>query len=297
MSMEQDERQLQTNACFSYKWARRDTYESEAVRTKNYRWLVERYFGAEKEREIFMEQSIGRKILDAGCGSGFSASLFFSRHLNYMQYFGVDSLDSIIIARERFKELGIQGRFIEGSITTMDLKEKFDIIFCEGVLHHTSDPFKSLRNLVRHLNDGGIIMFYVYKKKAPVREFADEMIRGKLKPLSDKDAWEKIKPITKLGKAIGDLNIEINIEEEIELLEIPKGNYDLQRLFYWFFLKMYYDKTYSLEEMNHVNFDWYRPSNCYRFRPEEIKAWLHELNLRTMRFIVEDSGITVVAMK
>jgi hypothetical protein len=102
-------------------------------------------------------------------------------------------------------------------------------------------------------------------------------------------------PLTKLGKVIGDLNIEIAIGEDIPLLDIPKGTYNLQRFLYWFFIKMYYDKTLSLEEMNHVNFDWYRPLICHRFEPEQVEAWLHELKLQKLRFVAEESGITVVA--
>ena len=104
-------------------------------------------------------------------------------------------------------------------------------------------------------------------------------------------------PLTKLGKVLGNLNIKIKINEDIELLEIPKGKYNLQRFFYWFFIKMFYDKNLSLEEMNHINFDWYRPLNCYRFLSREIEKWLQKLKLKKKRFLVEYSGITVVTKK
>jgi arsenite methyltransferase len=265
------------------------------MRQKAYHWLVERYFGTEEQRNQFLYQNRGKNILDAGCGSGFSSSLLFGGALNQMDYLGVDISDAIHTARERFKELGFRGDFIQKSIATMELDKKFDIIFCEGVLHHTSDPFHSLRNLVSHLEAFGLIMFYVYREKAPVREYVDDLIRKKLGNLSNEEAWEKLMPLTKLGKMIGDLNIRIVIEEEIQLLGIPKGKYDLQRFLYWFFIKMHYDKSLSLEEMNHVNFDWYRPLNCHRFQPEKIEAWLHKLKLEKIRFVVEESGITVVA--
>lgn len=292
-----DQEEKQTSECFSYKWGKRETYEGDTVRQKTYRWLVERYFGTEEERNIFLDKIKGKRILDAGCGSGFSASLLFGKDLNHMEYLGVDISDSINTSKERFKELGLRGHFIKDSITTMKLKNKFHIIFCEGVLHHTSNPFQSLRNLVSHLDINGIIMFYIYRKKAVIREFVDDHIREKLNELSNEDAWEKLMPLTKLGKILGDLNVEITIDEDIPLLETPKGKYDLQRFLYWFFIKMYYDKNLSLEEMNHVNFDWYRPMICHRFQPEEVEAWLHELKLQKMRFVVEESGITVVAKK
>ena len=290
-----DQKEKQTRECFSYKWGRRETYESDAMRERAYRWLVERYFGNEEERNTFLDRSKGKKILDAGCGSGFSASILFGKDLNNMKYLGVDVSDSINAAREKFQELGLHCNFIKESISTMKLDTKFDIIFCEGVLHHTSDPLQSLRNLVFHLDRNGVIMFYVYRKKAIVRELVDDLIREKLKDLSNENAWKTLMPLTKLGKVIGDLNIEIAIGEDIPLLDIPKGTYNLQRFLYWFFIKMYYDKTLSLEEMNHVNFDWYRPLICHRFEPEQVEAWLHELKLQKLRFVAEESGITVVA--
>lgn len=292
-----DEKQQQTSRCFSYKWAKRETYESNSVKQKAYRWLVERYFGSDGERSKFLAKSKGKKILDAGCGSGFSASVLFGKELNAMKYLGVDISDSIRTAQERFMELGIRGDFIKESITNMKLNETFDIIFCEGVLHHTSDPFEAFENLVCHLNVDGIIMFYVYKKKAPIREFVDDFIRERLKQMDDEEAWIKLMPLTKLGETIGDLNVEIDVKEDIELLDIGKGKYDLQRFLYWFFIKMYYDKDVSIERMNHVNFDWYRPLNCYRFQPEEVERWLQELNLHKVRFVVEEAGISVVGKK
>jgi hypothetical protein len=41
--------------------------------------------------------------------------------------------------------------------------------------------------------------------------------------LSDEEAWKVIEPLTKLGKNLGDLNLEIDIQEPIELLGIPFG--------------------------------------------------------------------------
>ncbi len=160
-----DKKQQQTNECFSYKWAKRETYESETVKEKSYRWLVERYFGSEKDRERFLIDNKGKKIMDAGCGSAYSSLILFKDYLNDMDYLGVDSSDAIETARNRFLELGIKGKFLKDSITTMKLSEKFDIIFCEGVLHHTSDPFESFKNLVLHLKSNGILMFISIRKR------------------------------------------------------------------------------------------------------------------------------------
>jgi len=292
-----DSTQQQTQETFAYKWSRRGSYESKRVMEKNYRWLVERYFGSEEKKRAFMAGMSGKNVLDAGCGSGFTASLLFGETINKMTYLGVDISDAIVDAASRFKQLGFRGEFLKDDISTMALNRQFDVIYSDGVLHHASRPREAFENLVTHLAPAGMIMFYVYNKKAVVREFTDDMIRERLAGMTNQDAWEALMPLTRLGKALGDADIEIDIQEDIPLLDIPKGKYNLQRLIYYYFFKAYYDPDFNQEEMNHINFDWYRPLNCFRFSPAEIHQWLETAGLRILRFNPEESGMTVVAVK
>ena len=292
-----DKKQEQTQSTFGFKWSdKENTYESEAVRKKVYDWLVKRYFGSETIMTTKVSDFYGKSILDAGCGNGHSMSVLFNKYFDKIDYLGIDiAPDAIEIAKKRFKKQNLKGEFIVDNIQTFSLEKQFDFIFSEGVIHHTSNPRETFKNMVNHLKPGGEIMFYVYKKKAPIREFTDDYIRDQISGLSNEEAWDKIKPLSNLGKILGDLDIEIEVPEEIQLLGVPKGKHNLQRFFYWFFMKAYYDPSYSIDEMNHINFDWYRPLNCFRFEPDEIKEWLSENNLKELRFIVEDAGITVIA--
>ena len=60
---------------------------------------------------------------------------------------------------------------------------------------------------------------------------------------------------------------------------------------------MFYRPEFSLEEMNHINFDWFRPLNCHRHTKEEIMKFCHNANLEIEHLNVQESGITVVARK
>jgi ubiquinone/menaquinone biosynthesis C-methylase UbiE len=290
--------QSQTKDTFGFKWNKTETYDSEHFKANAKRWLIERYCGND-ESLIDKWLEGGRKIiLDAGCGSAFSALLVFGNRLKSHDYLGVDISDSIEVAKEKFKQLGIQADFLRMSLTDIPVPDNsVDIIYSEGVLHHTDSTETSLKYLAKKIKKGGRFLFYVYAKKAVIREFTDDFIRQYLSNLSDEDAWKALEPLTKLGIELGKLNQEIDIIEDIPYLGIKKGKYDLQRFFYWNICKMYFRPEFTLDEMNHINFDWFRPLNCHRHTPEEIKKWCSEAGLEIERFVVEEAGITVVAKK
>ena len=292
--------QQQTEETFGFKWQKRETYESPAVQAEWQRWLFEKYFDGDAQRlEKLMDSSGGRKkILDAGCGSGGSALLLFGDHLNNHDYLGVDVSDAVSVASTRFKERGIPAHFERCDLNVIpEQYGDFDIIFSEGVLHHTDSVEQAISGLAKRLKKGGTFLFYVYAKKAPIREFTDDLIREAIAPLSNEEAWKALEPLSKLGKTLGDLNVEVEVEEDIPYLGIEKGKHNLQRLFYYKICKAFYRPDYSLDEMNHINFDWFRPANCYRHTPDEVEHFCTSAGLKVERLRVEESGITAIAKK
>ena len=291
--------QQQTEDAFSFKWKKRETYESRAIQSEWKRWLFEKYFDGDPRKLNDLLNRGGRKaILDAGCGSGVSALLLFGDNLKEHDYIGVDISDAISVAKDRFEEVGIAAVFVQSDLNSIPKEYgSFDIIFSEGVLHHTDSVERAILALSKRLKQDGKFLFYVYAKKAPIREFTDDLVRQSIAELSNDEAWNALMPLTKLGKTLGDLNIEIEIEEDIPYLGIQKGKHNLQRLFYYKVCKAFYRPDYSLDEMNHINFDWYRPFNCHRHTPDEIKAFCERAGLTIERLHVEESGITVIASK
>ena len=290
--------QQQTSDAFGFKWARRDTYDSPAVRDAARAWLVSRYCGGDVS-VLDGWLAGGRKvILDAGCGAGFSGLLLFGERLREHAYVGVDISSATDVARQRFADAGVPGDFVRHDLATVPLRPaSVDIVFSEGVLHHTDDPRASLVHLAKALTPGGLALFYVYAKKSAIREFTDDHIRERLAPMDDAAAWAALEPLSKLGIALGELGGEITVPEDIAVLGIPKGTYDLQRFFYWHVCKAYYRPEFTLDEMNHVNFDWFRPKNCFRQTPDEVREWCAAAGLVVETLRTEEAGITVVARK
>ncbi|MCB2108373.1 MAG: class I SAM-dependent methyltransferase [Rhodobacteraceae bacterium] len=291
-SLAASDSQQHTAESFGFKWNQREACETPSMRARTKAWLIERYgplsfFGI--DRPI---------ILDAGCGSGLSAIEYFGGRMSDCRYIGVDISSAVDVARARFEENGCPGAFIQCSMTDVPLaKNSVDIVFAEGTMHHTDSTQGALNALNALLKPGGRFMFYVYKVKAPIREYADDLIRAKLRPMSQQAAWDAMMPLTKLGKALGDLNIDIEVPEAIDLLGIPAGKLPVQRLIYWYFLKAFHDPAATLDELNAINFDWYSPTNAHRHTPEEVKEWCKAAHLDIERFIVEEAGITVIAKK
>jgi arsenite methyltransferase len=291
-------KQQQTKDTFGFKWKKRETYDSPAVQAEWQRWLFEKYFDGKLYELDNLLAGGGKAILDAGCGSGGSSMLLFGERLKDHDYLGVDISDAVAVAKERFGEKEIPVRFEQCDLNSIpEYYGPFDIIFSEGVLHHTDSVEKAIFELSQRLKKGGKFLFYVYIKKAPIREYTDDLIRAAISPLTNEEAWNSLEPLSKLGKTLGDLNIKIEVEEAIPYLGIEKGTYDLQRLFYYKICKAYFRADYSLDEMNHINFDWFRPTNCHRHTPEEISDFCAKAGLEISRLHLEESGITVIATK
>ena len=218
-----DNRKNRIKDTFSFKWHKRSTYESESVQNSACAWLMERYLGNKPDS---LEQWLpaGARVLDTGCGSGYSSLLLFGKYLDSINYLGVDVSDAVDVTSERFGAKGRKGEFLQADLMRLPFPNSvFDMVFSEGVLHHTDSTEKSLKYLSGLLVKGGRFLFYIYKKKAPIREFADDYVREYLKDMGDEKAWDALIPLTKFGKMLGDLNIDVNIPEVIPYLEIPAG--------------------------------------------------------------------------
>jgi len=267
------------------------------MRSNLLQWLRQRYgdVAAEDCWNSYGEQPL---LLDAGCGAASPIIELFGDRLSQFRYLGVDISKSVDVAKLRFAEGGFPGAFMQADMTKIPLPHgSVDVIFSEGALHHTDSTENALSSLSHLLKVGGRLLFYVYRKKGAIREFSDDYIRNRLQQMNQQDAWNAMLPLTQLGKILGDLDVEIEIPNDIDILQIPAGKINLQRLIYWHFCKMYFRPELVMNEMNLINFDWFAPTNAHRHTPEEVRSWCERLGLQIERQVVEESGITVVARK
>jgi arsenite methyltransferase len=291
-----DAAQAQTADSFGYKWNRRETWDSPQFMEVGGAWLVSRY-GFDDIAEMRRHFEGRDRFLDAGCGGGYSAALWTDGWDAAPSWVGVDISDAVDVARERLAHLP-HADFVQADLLRLPFAEgSFDTVFAEGVLHHTPSTWDALAGLVRALRSGGEACFYVYRRKSAVREFTDDHVRGLISDLGHDEAWELLRPLTALGQSLAELKQEIDVPEDIEVLGIPAGRYDVQRLLYWHFAKLFWNEKLSFEENLHVNFDWYHPRYAHRQTEDELRAACERCGIDIVHLDAQESGFTVRAVK
>jgi len=291
------ESQHQTANAFGFKWHQRQTFEGEALMNQFQEWLETKY-GRIDPDGWFKDLGPRPLVLDAGCGAAMGGLALLHRVLPHCRYLGVDVSNAVDVAAQRFAERGLEAGFLQVDLMAVPLQERsVDVVFSEGVLHHTDSTERALKAVAKLLRPGGRFLFYVYRRKGPIREFTDDYIRDQLQAMAPAAAWEALKPLTQLGKTLGELDVEIDIPEPIAVLGIPAGRINVQRFFYWHVAKAFYGPHLSFDEMHHLNFDWYAPKNAHRQSAEEVRAWCRDAGMTIEHEKVEDPGITVIARK
>jgi SAM-dependent methyltransferase len=288
--------QAQVQTAFGHKWTHQPWWglEGESAGLME-EWLLPRYGWADRAE---YERFIGgrRRILDAGSGLGREAVRMAQANPS-AEVYGLELSGCVDLAAAHAGRRGLTNvRFVQADLMRPPFAPgSFDFVFCEGVIHHTPDTRAALRSLVRLLARGGEIAFYVYRKKAPLREFADDFVRSRLQELSPEEAWALMAPLTRLGQALAGLKAELDVPEDVEVLGIKAGRYDVQRLVHYAMFKCFWNDRLSFDENVHVNFDWYYPRHAWRHTEEEVRAWLAEAGLTAVHESVEPSGITIRA--
>ena len=127
----------------------------ELVEEHRYRkeWHIPRAAGFAETR--------GLRVLEIGCGLGTDGARFAKAGADYT---GVDLTEAAVeLARRRFHLSGLPGEFRAADAENLDFAdESFDLVYSHGVLHHTPDTARAVREAHRVLRPGGraVVMLY-----------------------------------------------------------------------------------------------------------------------------------------
>lgn len=270
---------VQTGKSFSLKW----NMEQSLVLGHNYeeKNILEEQFlamlGVKSREELKVLFKDGLSCLNAGCGVAWSEYLF---NVNEKaNRFAVDLSLSIEVAYEKTKKIP-NVCVAQADLLNLPFKKNyFDVIFSDGVLHHTGNTKKAFNILCEYLKPGGIIGVYLYCKKPFIREIADKKIRNITTEMSFNECLRFSKQMTKLGKAFKKIKQPVIIEDDISLLGIKKGKYNLQKFVYDNFVKCFYNKNTDDKFSDLINVDWYHPKYADHHTKKEILDWFKANNL------------------
>lgn len=280
-----------TQSSFSAKWKMIPGFGfDEASRSFYVNWYLERH-GYKTIDALRAHLSSARLILDAGCGVGRDSSVF-AENAPQAEVFGIDLTDAVDAAYKNAGHLP-NLTYIQADLQHPPFQQaQFDYISSDQVLHHTPNTEVSFKGLIPFLKPGGQVAIYVYKVKAPMREYADDFLRAHYTRASEQETIEFSRAMTLLGKALTELNATLVIEEDIPILGFTKGEVNLQRWFYDNIMKVYWNPTLDMDTNILTNFDWYHPLHAFRHTPEEVQGWFADVSLKMVNFDIIPSGIS-----
>ena len=146
------------------------------IKHSNKVFLSEEYFKEVSARRYFVEPHIvdfadfsswnGKSVLEVGCGIGTDGAEYSKAGAKYT---GIELSDkSLEIAKERFRLFGLKGDLFQGNAEDLSFirGQKFDLVYSFGVLHHTLDISKSIREISSICHENTSLKLMVYARNS-----------------------------------------------------------------------------------------------------------------------------------
>jgi SAM-dependent methyltransferase len=157
------------NMTWDYKWTRIDQGKG-----LNYRILdkndpayaIHDLFDRNGHRGRAFQFAAGRLALDVGCGVG-QYSIKLLQEVGPAKVISVDLTGAVDLFRkiviDRFPEFRRRILIVQASALDLPFRDgTFDYAFSLGVLHHTGDTRRAIRNVARVIKEGGEFNVWVY---------------------------------------------------------------------------------------------------------------------------------------
>jgi ubiquinone/menaquinone biosynthesis C-methylase UbiE len=128
-----------------------------------YRTLDEHRYQVHRQllSAVDFEKTRGLRVLEIGCGCGSEAERFARAGARYT---AVDLTNAAVgITQRRFQLAALPGSFTQGDAENLPFADgSFDLVYSHGVLHHTPDTPRTIREVHRVLAPGGRAMIMLY---------------------------------------------------------------------------------------------------------------------------------------
>lgn len=110
---------------------------------------------------VYQYLKSGQQVLDAGCGTGLISNLFATRFDS--GFTAVDFSDGINYGKQYAEKNNIKNIvWQQADLTEYKPTAQFDVVICQGVLHHIPNYTIALNNLKLAVKPGGVLLLGLY---------------------------------------------------------------------------------------------------------------------------------------
>ena len=216
---------------------------------------IPEYEETEKHWKLFFnaEEVTGRSVLDAGCGTGIFSIIFANQGAGRVT--GIDISEGSLGTARRLKEkFGLDSaQFLKQDMLDLPFPDAgFDIVWAWGTVHHTTDPFRAIDQLIRVLKPGGALLLAVYTRTRLT--FVHEIIR-KILVRTPRRTWTLLSKLMALFLA--------------PVVFVFKKR----------------ENARKGEKLEELILDWYFVPIRHYYRPEEIRVYLEDKGFTIERFL------------
>ena len=216
------------------------------------------------------------RILDIGCGLGFSAASLLGDRAPKFKYSGIDLID-LSKTKIFLKNAGFDvDELLQIDFNSYTPRSKYDLVVSIKVLHHTSSLLNSFKSLINFVELGGRFIVWIINEPPPIRRATEDQIRKFYFGKSKNEQLRESKCIAALSMALAEALGEKTFKApRVESMGLEAGEYKIQTFLYDFVIKL--PAFLSTERSTHQVYDWYAPPLYHSIGEKDLHNFLSSI--------------------